>query len=45
MKRKSSSSGSGRARSASTGRYVKKTTAARNPRTTVVEKTTRRSAK
>lgn len=29
----------GRARSASTGRYVSKATAARNPRTTVIEST------
>jgi len=43
MVRKSSSSG--RARSAVTGRFVKKTTAARNPRTTVVEKPTKRSGK
>jgi hypothetical protein len=35
-KRKGSSSGN--ARSAITGRYVKKSTAKRNPRTTVVEK-------
>jgi hypothetical protein len=37
-------SGSGRARSATSGRFVKKTTAAKNPRTTVVEstKTTKR---
>jgi len=45
MTSKSSSIGKGRARSAITGRYVKKTTAARNPRTTVVEKPTKRSAK
>jgi hypothetical protein len=32
------SSGSGKARSAITGRYVKPATAARHPRTTVVEK-------
>ena len=31
-------SGAGRARSASTGRYVKSSTAARHPRTTVVER-------
>jgi hypothetical protein len=30
-------SSSGRARSAISGRYVRKTTAAKNPRTTVVE--------
>lgn len=35
----------GRARSAITGRFVKKSTAARNPRTTVVEKPTKRSGK
>ena len=40
-----SSSGKGHARSAITGRYVKNTTAARNPRTTVVEKPTKRSGK
>lgn len=40
-----SSSGGSRARSAITGRYVKKTTAARNPRTTVVDKSTKRSGK
>lgn len=33
-----SRSSSGRARSAVTGRYVPKSTAARNPRTTVVER-------
>jgi hypothetical protein len=32
------STGSGKARSAITGRYVTKATAARHPRTTVVEK-------
>jgi hypothetical protein len=32
------SSSSGRARSAITGRFVKRSTAVRNPRTTVVEK-------
>lgn len=32
----------GRARSAITGRFVKKSTAARNPRTTVVEKPKKR---
>jgi hypothetical protein len=37
---------SGKARSAITGRYVTRATAARNPRTTVVEKSsTRRSGK
>ncbi len=35
----------GHARSAITGRYVKATTAARNPRTTVVEKPTKRTGK
>jgi hypothetical protein len=40
-----SSKGTGRARSAITGRYVTKTTAARNPRTTVVEMPTKRSGK
>lgn len=35
----------GRARSAITGRFVKKSTAARNPRTTVVEKPTKKSGK
>lgn len=40
-----SSSGKGHARSAITGRYVKHTTAARNPRTAVVEKPTKRSGK
>jgi hypothetical protein len=40
-----SSKSTGRARSAITGRFVKKTTAARNPRTTVVEKPTKRSGK
>ena len=40
-----SSTSTGSARSAITGRYVKKTTAARNPRTTVVEKPTKRSGK
>ena len=45
MTSRSSSSGKGHARSAITGRYVKKTTAARSPRTTVVEKPTRRSGK
>lgn len=34
--------GKGRARSAITGRFVKRSTAARNPRTTVVEKPTKR---
>lgn len=38
MERKSS----GKARSAITGRYVKKSTAVRNPRTTVVEKPAKR---
>lgn len=33
-----SNSGGGRARSAITGRYVKMSTAKRNPKTTVVEK-------
>lgn len=37
--------GKGRARSAITGRFVKATTAARNPRTTVVEKPTKKSGK
>lgn len=37
--------GKGRARSAITGRFVKVTTAARNPRTTVVEKPTKKSGK
>ncbi len=37
--------GKGRARSAITGRFVKKSTAARNPRTTVVEKPNKRSGK
>ncbi len=35
---------SGRARSASTGQYVPKSTAARNPRTTVVERGSNNSA-
>lgn len=38
-------SSSGKARSAITGRYVTKKTAARNPRTTVVEKPTKRTGK
>lgn len=37
--------GKGRARSAITGRFVKKTTAARSPRTTVVEKSTKKTGK
>lgn len=35
---KGNSTGSGKARSAITGRYVQKSTAKRHPRTTVVEK-------
>lgn len=35
----------GKARSAITGRYVKPATAARNPRTTVVEKSTKKTGK
>jgi hypothetical protein len=34
--------GKGKARSAITGRYVKKSTAKRSPRTTVVEKTSKK---
>ena len=45
MTNKSSGASRGRARSAITGRYVKMTTAVRNPRTTVVEKPTKRSGK
>jgi len=45
MATKKSSGATGRARSAVSGRFVTKTTAARSPRTTVVEKTTKRSGK
>ncbi|GAA2120768.1 hypothetical protein GCM10009780_81000 [Actinomadura alba] len=38
-------SGSGKARSAITGRYVKKATAQRHPRTTVVEQQSKRKKK
>ena len=38
MAKGSKSSGSGKARSAITGKYVTKATAARHPKTTVVEK-------
>ncbi len=38
MAKESKSSSSGKARSAITGRYVSKATAARHPKTTVVEK-------
>jgi hypothetical protein len=38
----SSGKGSGKARSAISGRYVSKATAARHPKTTVVEKPTKK---
>ena len=45
MATKKSSGATGNARSAISGRFVTKATAARNPRTTVVEKPTKRSGK
>jgi hypothetical protein len=39
---RSSSGGSGKARSAITGRYVRKSTARSHPKTTVVERSTKK---